>query len=58
MQVLNAISTSPNTAASGEDCSPVRQLHTVYVRMNRWAKSGVLERVFEFCNGADTENKD
>ena len=22
--------------------------HTVYVRMNRWAKSGVLERVFEF----------
>ncbi len=22
--------------------------HTVYVRMNRWAKNGVLERVFEF----------
>ena len=22
--------------------------HTVYVRMNRWSKSGVLERVFEF----------
>ena len=22
--------------------------HTVYVRMNRWAKSGVLDRVFEY----------
>ena len=25
----------------------LRQLHTVYTRMNRWSKNGVLDRVFE-----------
>lgn len=28
--------------------SPVRNWHTVYTRMYRWSKSGVLERVFEY----------
>src|SRR5580693_7601603 len=24
--------------------------HTIYMRMNRWAKNGVLNRVFDNCN--------
>ena len=24
--------------------------HTIYTRMNRWSKSGVMDRVFESCN--------
>jgi len=27
--------------------APVWQLHSIYTRMNRWAKKGVLDRVFE-----------
>ena len=34
-------------AASGEGCRPASAWHTVYTRMNRWSKNGVLDRVFE-----------
>jgi len=39
--------TSPNKAANGAVCpSGLANWHTVYTRMNRWSKSGVLDRVF------------
>ena len=35
-------------AASGGGCRPrYGNWHTIYMRMNRWSKSGVLDRVFE-----------
>ena len=37
----------PSRAASGADCPTFRPWHTIYTRMNRWSKSGVLDRVFE-----------
>jgi transposase len=30
--------------------------HTIYVRMNRWAKSGVLDRVFEKLQHGNGQN--
>ena len=35
-------------AANGVGCRPrFGNWHTIYMRMNRWSKSGVLDRVFE-----------
>jgi transposase len=48
LQVLNAI-----LYVAEQGCKwrglPIRfgRWHTIYVRMNRWAKNGVLDRVFE-----------
>ncbi len=30
--------------------------HTIYVRMNRWARSGVLDRVFEKLQHGNGQN--
>ena len=48
LQILNAI-----LYVAEQDCKwrglPARfgNWHTIYVRMNRWSKKGVLDRVFE-----------
>ena len=50
LQVLNAI-----LYVTEQGCKwrglPQRfgRWHTIYTRMNRWAKNGVLDRVFEQC---------
>ena len=49
LQVLNAILYVAEHGCKWRGLPPrFGNWHTVYVRMNRWAKSGVLERVFEF----------
>jgi hypothetical protein len=35
----------PNRGASGEDCPSLLAIG-IYIRMNRWARHGVLDRVF------------
>ena len=40
--------TWPSRVASGEGClADSANGHTIYTRMNRWSKNGVLDRVFE-----------
>ena len=49
LQVLNAILYAAEHGCKWRGLPPhFGNWHTVCVRMNRWAKSGVLERVFEF----------
>ena len=49
LQVLNAILYVAEHGCNWRGLPPrFGNWHTVYVGMNRWAKSGVLERVFEF----------
>ena len=49
LQVLNAILYVAEHGCKWRGLPPrFGNWHTVYVRVNRWAKSGVLGRVFEF----------
>ncbi|MDR3159336.1 MAG: transposase, partial [Zoogloeaceae bacterium] len=45
--VLNAILHVAEQGSNGAACPGNLGAHTVLPRMNRWAKAGVLERVFE-----------
>ena len=48
LQVLNAILYVPEHGCKWQGSPPrFGRWHTVYTRMNRWSKNGVLDRVFE-----------
>ena len=49
LQVLNAILYVAEQGCKWRGLPPrFGNWHTVYTRMNRWSKNGVLDRVFEF----------
>ena len=49
LQVLNAILYVAEHGCKWRGLPPrFGRWHTIYTRMNRWAKSGVLDRVFEY----------
>ncbi len=48
LQVLNAILYVTEHGCKWRGLPPrFGRWHTIYTRMNRWAKSGVLDRIFE-----------
>ena len=60
LQVLNAILFVAEQGCKWRGLPPrFGNWHTIYMRMNRWAKSGVLDRVFEkLQTGADRAHQD